>query len=73
MRQGRLGSMFFYDSTALKCHVIKDVPVETPLCVTNGNCFFLWFRFTDHAYQYASTPKATSAPLGCIHSYYPYP
>lgn len=36
-------------------------------------CLCLWFRFTSHAYQYASTPQATSAPLGCLHSYYPHP
>lgn len=36
-------------------------------------CLFLLFRFTSHAYQYASTPQATSAPLGCLHSYYPHP
>lgn len=33
----------------------------------------LWFRFTSHAYQYASTSQATSAPLGCLHSYHPHP
>lgn len=31
------------------------------------------FRFTSHAYQYASTPQATSASLGCLHSYHPHP
>lgn len=35
--------------------------------------FLLCFRFTNHAYQYASTPLATSAPLGCLHSYNPHP
>lgn len=34
---------------------------------------FFKFRFTGHAYQYASTPQATSAPLGCLHSDHPHP
>lgn len=33
----------------------------------------LLFRFTSHAYQYASTPQATSAPLGCLYSDHPHP
>lgn len=33
----------------------------------------LWFRFSSHAFQYASAPQATSAPLGCLHSYHPHP
>lgn len=36
-----------------------------PLC--------LCFRFTGHAHQYASTPQATSAPLGRLHPHHPHP
>lgn len=39
----------------------------------NTLCVSSCFRFTSHAYQYASTPLATSAPLGCLHSYNPHP
>ena len=35
--------------------------------------YLFFFRFTSHAYQYASTPQATSAPLGCLHSYHSHP
>lgn len=68
-RHSELFSMFWC-FCFFKMMVLKNV---TYLFVINGISFFLWSRFTDHAYQYASTPKATSTPLGCIHSYYPYP
>lgn len=63
-------------STALSMfiQIISNVNYSLNLCLPFLYIrLFLLFRFTNHAYQYASAPQATSAPLGCLHSYYPHP
>lgn len=53
-------------------YITSTITMQNMLLAHNVIVSF-FSRFTDHAYQYASTQKATSTPLGCFHSYHPHP